>query len=313
MKFMDFCSGIGGGRLGLENNGVICVGHSEIDETPDFTYKLFFGNEEKNYGDLTKINIAKLPDFDILIGGFPCQTFSIVGKREGFADSRGQIVYGLIKILTEKNVPYFIMENVKGLVNHNNGNTLKSILQAFDDAGYDVKHEVLNSEYYGVPQFRERIYFVGIKKELVKQKFIWPTQVVTPDIRDYLIDTDNDILDINNPTWQKYINNKYNIGRFDFDKILSEDYLVMDWRQSDLRLYRNKIPTLRTGRHGILYIKNKKIKKLSGFEALLLQGFPIELALKAKNAKINNNFASRECNDCSRYRKNRKSIVGKHR
>ncbi len=289
MKFIDFCAGIGGGRLGLEENGMKCIAHSEIDMTTNYTYRLFHGKDEENFGDLMKLDTTKLPDFDVLIGGFPCQTFSIVGKREGFSDSRGQIIYGLIKILVDKNVPYFILENVKGLVNHDKGNTLKVILEELNNAGYYVDYKVLNSENYGVPQLRERIYFVGIKKELMKKEFEWPKPVDTPDIKDYLIDTDNSILDPDNPTWKKYINNKYNKGRFDIPELLKEDYLVLDWRQSDLRLYRGKTPTLRTGRHGILYIKNGQIRKLSGYEGLLLQGFPKRLADKAKKAKINNN------------------------
>lgn len=289
MKFMDFCSGIGGGRLGLEENNLECVSHSEIDIAADNTYRLFFGKNEKNYGDLMCIDTKTLPDFDILIGGFPCQTFSIVGKRAGFSDSRGQIIYGLIKILVEKDIPYFILENVKGLVNHNKGETLKVILKELSDAGYSVDFRVLNSENYGVPQFRERIYFVGIKKGLLKKPFKWPQPTDTPDIRNYLTDTDNDILDTDSPTWQKYLNNKYNNGRFNLQELLKEDYLVLDWRQSDLRLYRGKTPTLRTGRHGILYVKDGKLKKLSGYEGLLLQGFTKELADIAKKSQINSN------------------------
>ncbi len=291
MKFMDFCAGIGGGRLGLEENRFECVAHSEIDDNANQTYRLFFGEKEKNFGDLMNIDTALLPDFDILICGFPCQTFSIVGKREGFKDSRGQIIYGLIKILTEKNIPYFILENVKGLVNHNKGETLKTILKELTDAGYSVQYKVLNSENYGVAQSRERVYFVGVKKELLKRPFEWPKPVSTPDIRNYLIDTDNEILALDDPTWQKYLNNKYNKGRFNLEKILKEDYLVLDWRQSDLRLYRGKIPTLRTGRHGILYVKNGELRKLSSYEALLLQGFPKKLAQKAKQ-KNNNKLLS---------------------
>jgi len=289
MKFMDFCAGIGGGRLGLEKNNLECVAHSEIDSSPNYTYRLFFGQEEKNYGDLMSIDTKYLPDFDVLIGGFPCQSFSIVGKREGFADVRGQIIYGLIKILVEKDIPYFILENVKGLVNHNKGETLKIILNELSNSGYYVDYRVLNSENYGVPQFRERVYFVGMKKNLMKKSFAWPKETKTPDIRDYLIDVDNDVLETSNSTWQKYINNKYNQGKFNIEELLKEDYLVLDWRQSDLRVYRGKTPTLRTGRHGILYVKDGKLRKLSGYEGLLLQGFPKELADKAKKAKINNN------------------------
>ena len=129
IKFMDFCAGIGGGRLGLQNLGMECVGFSEIDKNAEKTYRLFFGNDEKNYGDLTKIKIEELPDFDLMIAGFPCQTFSVIGQRKGMDDERGQIIYSLAKILKEKKIKYFILENVKGLTNHDNGNSMKVILK----------------------------------------------------------------------------------------------------------------------------------------------------------------------------------------
>lgn len=285
LKFMDFCAGIGGGRLGLLENNFECVGYSEIDEAPDYTYKLFYGDIEINYGDLMDINPAKLPEFDIMIGGFPCQSYSIVGQRKGLEDLRGQIIYGLIEILKAKSVPYFILENVKGLVNHDKGQTIKIILEEMYAAGYKVEWKVLDSVNYGVPQMRERVYFVGVKKDLAtdKKKFIWPNEVKIPNLSDYLIDTENGILDHeNDTTFKKYINNKYNIGKFNLVEIISEDYLVLDTRQSDLRLYRGKVPTLRTGRHGILYVKDRKLKKLSGYEALLLQGFSKEVAEKSR-------------------------------
>jgi len=289
MKFMDFCAGIGGGRLGLTRNGLECVAHSEIDEISNKTYRIFFGNKEQNFGDLVAIDIQKLPDFDIMIGGFPCQTFSIVGKRQGLDDNRGLIIYGLLKILKEKDIPYFILENVKGLTNHDKGRTFKTILDAIVEAGYNVYYRVLNSIDYGVPQMRERIYLIGVKKGRYKQPFRWPSPQPLPNIKNYLIDTENFILDTDDTTFQKYLNNKYNRGKYDIDDILNQDYLVLDWRQSDLRLYKGKIPTLRTGRHGILYVKNKQLHKLSGFEALLFQGFSLDLAKKSKVNNINNN------------------------
>ena len=101
LTFIDFCSGIGGGRLGLESLGLKCLAHSEINMDSDFTYKLFY-SDENNLGDLTTLAYDKIPMADILIAGFPCQTFSIVGKRAGFDDDRGQIIYYLSKILKEK-------------------------------------------------------------------------------------------------------------------------------------------------------------------------------------------------------------------
>lgn len=281
---MDFCSGIGGGRLGLEAVGWRCLGYAEIDKSPVTTYKLFFGDEEKNYGDLMEIDPSELPDFDLMIAGFPCQSFSIVGQRKGLEDLRGQVIYGLIKIMKAKQVPYFILENVKGLVNHDKGMTLKIILEELEAAGYQVVYDILDSQYYGVPQMRERVYFVGIRKDLVNDRtwFRFPEKMSIPDVKEFLIDTDNKILPIEDETFQRYLNNKYNKGKFNLKKLLEEDYLILDTRQSDLRLYRGKVPTLRTGRHGILYVKDGNLKKLSGYESLLLQGFPKEYAEKAR-------------------------------
>lgn len=286
LKFIDFCSGIGGGRLGLELAGMQCVAHSEINSDADYTYNIFF-NDKNNLGDLKLIKMEDIPECDLLIAGFPCQTFSIVGKREGFNDDRGQIIYHLANILQKKNISYFILENVKGLVNHNKGETLKQILKILDNAGYSVFYQILNSENYGVPQYRERVYFVGVRKDLCNSPFIFPKENKMDDIQNYLINYNNVEQDISHPTFQKYINNKYNKDRVDVEDLLKQDYLVIDTRQSDLRVYKGKSPTLRTGRHGILYIKNKKIYKLSGVEALLLQGFSKEMALKVKDIQNN--------------------------
>lgn len=285
LKFMDFCAGIGAGRLGLEKNGLSCVGFSEIDKQAEITYRKFFGEDEINHGDLTKIDPKKLPDFEMMIAGFPCQTFSVIGQRKGMGDERGQIIFSLVKIMLAKNLKYFILENVKGLTNHDNGNSLKVILQELEKAGYKVFYQVLNSVDYGVPQMRERIYFVGIRKDLVPDdfQFYFPKRQPRVDIKDYLIDTKE--LEFNEKkvayeTFLKYLDNKYNKGQYDIKEILEQDYLVIDTRQSDLRIYRNKVPTLRTGRHGILYVRDGKFRKLSGYESLLLQGFPKELAKK---------------------------------
>ncbi len=287
LKFIDFCAGIGGGRIGLENIGMECVGYSEIDRKAIRTYREFFGDDEPNYGDLIKINPADLPDFDLMIAGFPCQTFSVIGPRTGMNDRRGLIILGLIDIMVGKNLKYFILENVKGLLNHDGGKTLRIILNELDKAGYKVFWKLVNSLHYGVPQMRERIYFVGIRKDLVKKEipFVWPSPVKTPPLQEFLIDTDELEFDERKRSYEtflRYLNNKYNRGKFSVEELLKEDYLVIDTRQSDLRLYRGRVPTLRTGRHGILYVRDGKFRKLSGYESLLLQGFPKELAQKVK-------------------------------
>jgi len=287
IKFIDFCAGIGAGRLGLQNLGLSCVGFSEIDKYAERTYREFFGQEEKNHGDLMKINPADLPDFDLMIAGFPCQSFSVIGQRKGMNDHRGQIIYGLIKIMNARNLPYFILENVKGLLNHDNGQSIKVILDELDRVGYKVFWKLTSSLCHGVPQMRERIYFVGIRKDLIKSEkdFEYPKTVKMPELKNYLIDTDE--LEFNEKkiayeTFLRYLENKYNKGLFSIKDMLKEDFLVIDTRQSDLRLYRGKVPTLRTGRHGILYVRDGKFRRLSGYESLLLQGFPKNLSNKVK-------------------------------
>ena len=285
LKFIDFCSGIGAGRLGLELLGLTCVAHSEISIDSDYTYQVFY-NDNRNLGDLTKLDFKQIPESDIMIAGFPCQTFSIVGKRAGFEDERGQIIYHLKDILKNKNIPYFIFENVKGLVNHDKGRTLQRILELLNKAGYEVANKVLNSIDYGVPQLRERIYFVGVRKDLYKKPFVFPCPLKPVSIKKFLLQSNSNIQDICHPTFQKYLSNKYNKGRINISDILKQEYAVIDTRQSDLRVYIDKFPTLRTGRHGILYVRNGQLHKLSGLESLLLQGFPKEYVMKAMN--INN-------------------------
>ncbi len=278
LRFIDFCAGIGGGRLGLERLGFDCLAHSENDPNPATTYQLFF-DDHNNLGDLTKIKAESLPDFDLLLAGFPCQAFSIVGKRQGFKDERGQIIYYLSEILKIKNIPFFILENVKGLINHHNGETLKEILKILNELNYDVVYQVLDSQNYGVPQMRERVYFVGIRKDIPHKEYCFPKPVECIGINQILNPQPEQLFNPND-TFHKYLNNKYNQGKYSLTELVKDDYLIIDWRQSDLRLYSQKIPTLRTGRHGILYSKSGKLWKLSGYEALLLQGFPEEIANK---------------------------------
>lgn len=284
IKFIDLCSGIGGGRLGLERCGFQCIGFSEILKTSIQTYKSFYNtNNEIEFGDLTRININKIPDCDLLIAGFPCQTFSIQGLRQGFNDERGQIIFYIARILREKSIKYFILENVKGLINHNKGKTLKDIVSLLEDSGYKVFYKVLKSNDYGLPQKRERVYFVGIRKDLKTTEYNFPKPLnKTAELKSFLIDEDEKYNYENFEWLTKYMNNKYNAGKYLLSNILAEDYLIVDTRQSDMRFFRGYIPTLRTGRSGILYVKNGKLRRLSGRESLLLQGFDKEIFLKAK-------------------------------
>lgn len=277
--FIDLCAGIGAGRIGLEKEGFKCLGFSEIDNKAVDTYISMHGNNHINLNDLTLLNCNKIPNVDLLIAGFPCQAFSIVGKRKGFEDERGKIIFSINKILNSKNIKYFILENVKGLVNMDNGKTLRNILKLLSKSGYFVHHKVLNSFNYGTPQLRERVYFVGIKKDLPNTSYYFPesSNITDYELAESLIDENPDLVLQEDTkkyeTFIRYLNNKYNNGRHSPVDLLKENYLILDTRQSDLRLYRGKIPTLRMGRHGILYTKEGCFRYISGKEALLLQGF----------------------------------------
>lgn len=136
-----------------------CIGYSEIDKHAIKIYEKHFTHP--NLGDITKINEKELPDFDLLVGGFPCQSFSIAGKRGGFEDTRGTLFFDIARILREKQPRNFILENVKGLLSHDGGRTFKTIITTLTELGYCVEWQVLNSKNHGVPQNRERIYIVG--------------------------------------------------------------------------------------------------------------------------------------------------------
>lgn len=287
MKFFDFCSGIGAGRLGLEQAGMECVGYSEISRNSIKTYNLLHNTEnELKFGNLTKINPETLPDFDVAIAGFPCQTFSVIGRQGGLKDVRGQIVFRIMDLLKAKNVPYFIFENVKGLTTHDKGKTLKTIIQSIEQDGYHVEYKVLTSSHFGVPQIRQRVYLIGIRKDLYNSEveLKWPSEDITyTDVKPFLCDINNEISETNLEYFKKYIANETNQGRYKISDLIKEEYLILDTRQSDLRLYRNRIPTLRSFRDGLYYIRDGKIRELTGYEALLIQGFPKEYADKVKS------------------------------
>ena len=137
-----------------------CIGFSEIDKYATKIYQQHFP-EHKNYGDIKLINESDLPDFDLLVGGFPCQSFSIAGKRGGFEDTRGTLFFDIARILQAKKPRLFCLENVKGLLSHDNGQTFKTIISTLDELGYDIQWQVLNSKNFGVPQNRERVFIIG--------------------------------------------------------------------------------------------------------------------------------------------------------
>lgn len=159
-RFIDLFAGIGGIRLGFESVGGYCVFSSEIDKDACRAYEANFG--EYPFGDITKVNAKDIPDFDILLGGFPCQAFSIIGKKEGFANETcGTLFFEIERILKERRPAAFMLENVRNLVAHDKGHTFLVIKEHLEALGYHVYAKVLNALDYGVPQKRERIIIVG--------------------------------------------------------------------------------------------------------------------------------------------------------
>ncbi len=172
-RFIDLFAGIGGIRLGFEYVGGHCVFSSEFDKDACITYQANFG--EYPSGDITKTEAKDIPDFDILLGGFPCQSFSIIGKQEGFANETcGTLFFDIERILKEKKPPAFLLENVRNLVAHDKGKTFRVIQEHLEAIGYHVYTKVLNALDYGVPQKRERIFIIGFLDDV---SFEFPTPV----------------------------------------------------------------------------------------------------------------------------------------
>ena len=163
IKFFDMFAGIGGFRSGLEAvGGFECIGFCEIDKYAKQAYEAMYDTKgELYFDDARKINPESLPDIDLICGGFPCQSFSIAGERRGFDDVRGTLFFEIARIASAKRPKYLFLENVPGLLNHNQGRTFKTILLTLDELGYDVVWQVCNSKDFGVPQSRKRVYIIG--------------------------------------------------------------------------------------------------------------------------------------------------------
>ncbi|HEL1734360.1 TPA: DNA cytosine methyltransferase [Streptococcus suis] len=165
MRFLDLFSGIGGFRLGMERAGHECVGFCEIDQFARKSYKAIHDTEgELEFHDITRVTdelVRGIGRVDVICGGFPCQAFSIAGKRAGFEDTRGILFFEIARFASILRPKYLFLENVTGLLNHDNGNTFETILGALDELGYDAEWQVFNSKNFGVPQNRERVFIIG--------------------------------------------------------------------------------------------------------------------------------------------------------
>jgi len=279
-SFIDLFAGIGGFRLALEDLGGTCVFTSEWDANSQDTYLKNFG--ELPHGDITKIKEKEIPQHDILCAGFPCQAFSISGKRLGFKDVRGTLFFDVARIAKHHKPDILFLENVKNFARHENGNTLAAVLNVLDDIGYKPFYQILKSSDYGLPQARERIYFVAFRKELGVEDFKFPEPTNEAKVI-------KDIL-------EKVAPKDCYINRPDI-KIYGKDKQVVDPRRP------LQIGTINSGGQGEriysvngsgitlsafgggaasktgAYLVDGKIRKLTPRECARLQGFPEDFVL----------------------------------
>ena len=257
MKAIDLFAGVGGFRLGLERAGIEVIWSNEFDKYAAQTYNKNFEKKGHKVDErsITDINTNEIPRHDILTAGFPCQAFSIAGKRKGFEEIRGTLFFDIARILTDKRPKYFILENVRGLLNHDGGKTFATILRVCAKIGYDCQWQVLNSKDFGVPQNRERIFIIGHLRKIARSK-IFPIKQSQSDI------------DARNEKGQNRI----------ADTITTR-YAGRNARGTHIRRLNNPVhsyPTLKaqSHEHEPMVSKDQLIRRLTPLECERLQGFP---------------------------------------
>lgn len=277
-KTIDLFAGVGGIRLGFEKAGFETVFANDFDEQCKLTYDLNFPKAKLVVEDIRKIGIDDLPKFDFLLGGFPCQAFSIAGYRQGFNDKkgRGNLFFDIARIIDARKPEGFLLENVKNLKSHDGGRTFRIIEETLKNLDYHITQKVLNSTEYGnIPQNRERIYIVGFRNKDYADKFSFPDPIK-------LSKKINDLLEKNVP--EKYYYN----GKPLYEKLkgfVKEEGKVYQWRRQYVRENKRGVcPTLTanmgTGGHNVPIIKDKKgIRKLTPLECAKIQGFPKDYKL----------------------------------
>mgnify|MGYP000448494079 CR=1 FL=1 len=275
-------AGVGGIDLGFEQAGFKTVYANEFDDYAAETYEKNF-DIKVDRRDICTVEASELPDFDVLLAGFPCQAFSIAGYRQGFDDEqgRGNLFFEITRIMKEKRPRIAFFENVKNLVSHDNGNTFRVICEELDKLGYKYLFQVMNgSEYGDVPQNRERIYIVAFRDKEDYANFKLPSSVP-------LTRTIKDVIDFDSKQDAKYY---YTPDKCKFYDMLEENMQTSDtvyqWRRKYVRANKsNVVPTLTanmgTGGHNVPLIRmhNGEFRKLTPRECFNVQGFPSDFKL----------------------------------
>ena len=270
-RTIDLFAGIGGVRLGFEKAGFKTVFANDFDKNCKITYDANFKEPKLFVEDIWKVDINKLPEFDFLLGGFPCQAFSIAGYRKGFNDGRGNLFFRIAEILEARKPKAIFLENVKNLKSHDGGKTFSVIKKTLENLGYHIKAEVLNSMTHGnIPQNRERIFIVGFLDEEKADAFDFPKQIeLNKSFREYVAEEADQ---------KYYYNSKPLYERMKND--VNSEHTVYQWRRKYVRVNKKGVvPTLTAnmgrGGHNVPIIKNSiGIRKLTPKECFILQGFP---------------------------------------
>lgn len=273
MKCVDLFAGVGGIRLGFENAGFDTVFSNDFEPACKETFDLNFDNSPLIIKDINNVNINSIPDFDVLLAGFPCQPFSIAGYRQGFKDSkgRGNLFFRIVEIIEQKKPQVIFLENVKNLKTHDNGNTFKVIKETLEEQGYFIKSQIVNTQLHGnIPQNRERILIVGFLDKTIADKFSFPEEIeLNKKIQD-ILETNVD---------EKYYYN----GKPLYDKLkqdVKKRNTAYQWRRRYVRENKSGVvPTLTanmgTGGHNVPIILDENgIRKLTPKECFIFQGFP---------------------------------------
>jgi len=298
--FIDLFAGIGGFRIALQNLGGKCVFSSEIDKYAQQTYEANFG--EKPFGDITleetKSHIPKT--FDILCGGFPCQAFSIAGNRKGFEDTRGTLFFEIAEIARRHTPKVIFLENVKNLLTHDEWNTFRVIQETLQDLGYNVKYKILNASHFWLPQNRERVYIVALRKN-IKANFSFPLPTHIPISLEEILEKIPNISPIHRDDVKIYkeISNEYTL----FDMLHTPNKPLQigkvnkggQWE----RIYHPKGHAITLSAYGWwvgaktgLYYINHQIRRLTPRECARAQGFPDIFLLNPSQSQCYKQFGN---------------------
>lgn len=288
IKIVDLFAGIGGIRLGFENasnNKIECVFTSEWDKYSKETYQANYNNE-KVFGDITKIDENEIPKHDILLAGFPCQPFSQAGLKKGFLDTRGTLFFDIERILAHRKPQSFLLENVKQLRGHDKGRTLETIIRHLKKIGYNnVQHKVLKARDFGLPQNRERIYIVGFLDDNIKFEFPKPTYEPTR-VGEILEKNVDEKYTISEKLWaghqRRKRENKLKGKGFGYGMVSENSEYT---NTLSARYYKD-------GSEVLIHQKGKNPRKLTPRECARLQGFPESFKIPVSDTQAYRQFGN---------------------